>query len=64
MIIQNIDIQKIIPYENNPRKNDNAVDKHAQKLTAKGKHKYIFCFDKKLRKKYLKQSLPYPKKDV
>ena len=40
------------------------VDKHAQTLTAKGKHKYIFCFDKKLRKKYLKQSLPYPKKDV
>lgn len=27
----------------------------------KGKHKYIFCFDKKERKKYLKNALPYPK---
>ena len=25
------------------------------------KFKYIFCFDKKLRKKYLKMALPYPK---
>lgn len=27
----------------------------------KGKYKYLFFFDKKLRKKYLSQSLPYPK---
>lgn len=25
------------------------------------KFKYVFCFDKKLRKKYLKLALPYPK---
>ena len=27
----------------------------------KGKYRYIFCFDKKERKKYLKNALPYPK---
>lgn len=38
------------------------IDKNAEKITTKGKYKYIFCFDKKLRKYYLKLSLPYPKK--
>lgn len=32
MTIQNIDIHKIIPYKNNPRKNDNAVDKVAESI--------------------------------
>ena len=37
MTIQNIDIHKIIPYENNPRKNDNAVDKVAECIQKKKK---------------------------
>ena len=39
------------------------VDKQAQKIYSKGKHKYIFVFDKRLRQKWLKQAQPYPKKD-
>lgn len=35
------------------------VDAHASKPINKGKHKYIFFFDRKLRKKY--KSKPYPK---
>lgn len=37
------------------------VDKNAVDLITKGKHKYIFCFCKKMRKKWLKQNKPYPK---
>ena len=39
------------------------LDKNATIFYTKGKHKYVFCYDKRLRKKYLKQALPYPKKD-
>lgn len=37
------------------------VDKNAERFISKGKHKYIFVFDKKLRKKWMKQNKPYPK---
>ena len=40
------------------------VDKNAKLYITKGKHKYIYVYDKKLRKKWLKQSKPYPKKEV
>lgn len=40
------------------------VDKNARYATTKGKHKYIFVFGKKLRKKWLKQAKPYPKKEA
>lgn len=39
------------------------VDKNAEQFITKGKHKYIFVFDKKLRKKWLKEHKPYPKKE-
>lgn len=39
------------------------IDKNAEELITKGKHKYIFVFDKKLKKKWLKESKPYPKKE-
>lgn len=38
------------------------VDKNAEQFITKGKHKYIFVFNKKLRKKWLKENKPYPKK--
>lgn len=38
------------------------VDPKAKALVTKGKRKYIFVFDKKLRKEWQKKSLPYPKK--
>lgn len=38
------------------------VDKRAEPLITAGKHKYIFCFDKKLRKKLYKKKKPYPKR--
>jgi len=38
------------------------VDPKAERFITKGKHKYIFVFDKKLRKKWLKENKPYPKK--
>lgn len=38
------------------------VDENAELFITKGKHKYIFVFDKKLRKKWLKEHKPYPKK--
>ena len=38
------------------------VDPNAEKFITKGKHKYIFVFDKRLRKKWLKENKPYPKK--
>lgn len=37
------------------------IDKNARLFVTKGKHKYIFCFCKKQRKKWLKQSKQYPK---
>lgn len=38
------------------------VDPCAEQLRTKGKRKYIFVFDKKLRKEWQKKALPYPKK--
>jgi len=38
------------------------VDPNTQEIKTKGKRKYIFVFDKKLRKEWQKKSLPYPKK--
>lgn len=37
------------------------VDPKAEKFYTKGKHKYIYCFDKALRKQYMKKAMPYPK---
>lgn len=37
------------------------VDPNAQKFITKGKHKYIFVFDKRLRKKLRENSKHYPK---
>lgn len=37
------------------------VDPNAEKFYTKGKHKYIYCFDKTLRKQYQKKAMPYPK---
>lgn len=38
------------------------LDANAEEFVTKGKHKYIFVFDKRLRKEYQKQHQPYPKK--
>lgn len=40
------------------------IDPEAQEIRTKGKHKYIHCFDKKLRKKWIKFAKPYPKKQI
>lgn len=37
------------------------VDVNATMFVSKGKHKYIYCFDKALKKEWQKKSLPYPK---
>ena len=37
------------------------LDANADEFITKGKHKYIFVFDKKMRKEYQKQHQPYPK---
>ena len=37
-------------------------DPSAKRVMSKGKRKYVFCFEKKMRKKYLKQAKPYPKR--
>lgn len=37
------------------------IDPNAKDIIAKGKHKYIYCFDKKLSKIYRKKAKPYPK---
>ena len=37
------------------------VDPNAEKFMTDGKHKYIFVYDKRLRKQYMKQAKPYPK---
>jgi hypothetical protein len=39
------------------------LDPNYQEVPAVGKHKYIFVFDKKLRKEWQKKALPYPKKE-
>jgi hypothetical protein len=38
------------------------VDPNAHAVRSKGKRKYIWVYDKKLRKEWQKKSLPYPKK--
>lgn len=38
------------------------VDKNAKEFITSGKRKYIYCFDKRLRKKWQAKALPYPKK--
>lgn len=40
------------------------VDANATEFITKGKHKYIFVFDKRLRKQYMKQAKPYPKNET
>ena len=37
------------------------IDKNAEHIRTKGKHKYVFFFDKKLRKRWIKEAKPYPK---
>ena len=37
------------------------LDYNATEFITRGKHKYVFVFDKRLRKKYEKLSKPYPK---
>lgn len=37
------------------------VDPNAEKFHTKGKHKYVYPFDKKLKKHYQNKALPYPK---
>lgn len=39
------------------------IDPNMQEVRATGKHKYIFVFDKRLRREWQKKALPYPKKD-
>ena len=38
------------------------IDPNAKEIKTKGKRKYIWVFDKKLRKEWQKKALPYPKK--
>ena len=38
------------------------VDPNAQEVYSEGKRKYIWVYDKKLRKEWQKKALPYPKK--
>ena len=38
------------------------IDPDAVEFITKGKEKYIYCFDKKLRKEWQAKALPYPKK--
>lgn len=38
------------------------VDPDAEEFKTKGKRKYIFVFDKRLRREWQKKALPYPKK--
>lgn len=39
------------------------IDPNATEFFTKGKHRYIFVFDKRLRKQWLKQHQPYPKRN-
>ena len=45
----------------NAQKNRAELKAKLPKRENSNKFKYVFCFDKKLRKQYLKQALPYPK---
>ena len=38
------------------------LDANATEFVTQGKQKYIFCFDKRMRKKWMKEAKPYPKK--
>lgn len=38
------------------------IDPNAQEVISKGKRKYIWVFDKKMRREWQKQAKPYPKK--
>lgn len=38
------------------------IDPNAEEIKTKGKRKYIWVYDKKLRKEWQKKALPYPKK--
>lgn len=38
------------------------IDPNAQEIHSAPKHKYIFCFDKRLKKEWMKKAKPYPKK--
>lgn len=38
------------------------LDPNAEEFRSKGKHKYIYVFNRKLRKKWQAQALPYPKR--
>ena len=40
------------------------IDRNAKPFITKGNHKYVFIFDKKLKKKLMKQSKPYPKNEI
>lgn len=40
----------------------NNIDPNASDFKPSGKHKYIYCFDRLLRKEWAKKALPYPKK--
>lgn len=40
------------------------IDPEARACVTKGKHKYLYCFDRKLRKKLQKTKKPYPKKEA
>ena len=40
------------------------VDQNSEEIYSDGKRKYIFVFDKRLRKQWLKKAKPYPKKAV
>ena len=40
------------------------IDPNMKEVSSLGKRKYIWVFDKKLRKEWQKKALPYPKKEV
>lgn len=42
----------------------NNIDPDAEVIRTAGKHKYLFCFDRKLAKNIRKLSKPYPKKET
>lgn len=48
----------------NAQKNRAELKNALPKRENSNKFKYVFCYDKRLRKKYLKQALPYPKKII
>lgn len=48
----------------NAQKNRDYLKKTLDKRENSNKYKYIFVFDKKLRKKWLKETKPYPKNEI